>query len=96
MFYGARTDTSQRPIVEALRSIGADVEIIGGHIDLIVAFQGRVYLVDCKTRRYKTGKKCPPRTAHQIKYAARLERVGCALHFWETPQQALAALGCTV
>jgi len=50
-----RSDENQRVIVEALRSIGANVEILGGKgiPDLLVGYLGANYLLEVKHRRSK-------------------------------------------
>ena len=46
----ARVDATQAEIVAALRAGGAYVWISGLPLDLIVGFQGKTALVECKTR----------------------------------------------
>jgi hypothetical protein len=49
----ANVDTSQKPIVDALRKIGASVQILSavgkGCPDLLVGWHGRNTLLECKT-----------------------------------------------
>lgn len=49
----ARTDQNQREIVDALRRIGASVELLhcqgGGCPDLLVALNGHTVLMECKS-----------------------------------------------
>ena len=46
--YAKSVDKNQAEIVEALRSIGCDVEIIGKPVDLLVGYQARNLLIECK------------------------------------------------
>ena len=46
----ARVDATQAEIVAALRAGGAYVWISGLPLDLIVGFQGKTALVECKTK----------------------------------------------
>ena len=48
MRHAARVDASQAEIVAALRDGGAYVWISGLPLDLIVGFQGKTALVECK------------------------------------------------
>ena len=48
MRHAARVDASQAEIVAALRAGGAYVWISGLPLDLIVGFQGKTALVECK------------------------------------------------
>lgn len=49
----ANTDTSQKPIVDALRQIGASVQVTSGvgkgFPDLVVGWRGKTFLLECKT-----------------------------------------------
>ena len=61
--YAARTDLNQQEIVDALKAIGCDVEIIGTPVDLLVGRTGKngrhTYLIEVK----RPGEK--PRTKKQ-------------------------------
>jgi len=46
--HAARTDANQASIVAALRQAGARVWIIGLPVDLLVGYQGRLMLMECK------------------------------------------------
>ncbi len=46
--YAASTDLNQSAIVEALRAIGCDVEIIGKPVDLLVGYRKLNFLVEIK------------------------------------------------
>lgn len=56
MRHAARVDSNQADIVAALRSAGASVWIVKLPVDLLVGYQGKTVLVECKTL---TGKKAP-------------------------------------
>lgn len=49
-----RTDSNQAEITAALRAAGASVtptHMVGrGFVDLVAGFQGRTYLIECKSR----------------------------------------------
>lgn len=53
----ANVDTSQKPIVDALRKIGASVHVAStvgkGFPDLVVGFRGKTFLLECKTDKDK-------------------------------------------
>lgn len=57
----AKRDAAERPIVEALRAVGADVTFISGvgAPDLLIRFRGRLYGLEVKGPKGK-------RTAAQI------------------------------
>lgn len=44
----AKRDANERPIVEALRRIGAMVERLNEPVDLVVGFRGRTVLLEVK------------------------------------------------
>jgi len=43
-----RSDSNQAEIVQALRDVGATVDIIGEPVDLLVGFRGRNFLLEVK------------------------------------------------
>ena len=51
--YAARTDSNQKEIVDALRKIGCQVEVIGKPVDLLVSLRGYNFLIECKLRGSK-------------------------------------------
>lgn len=61
MRHAARVDANQADIVAALRAAGASVWFIGLPVDLLVGYQGKTVLVECKTL---TGKKAPKAARH--------------------------------
>jgi hypothetical protein len=67
----ARTDSNQKEIVTALRSVGATVQSLApvgqGVPDLLVAFRGVNYLIEVKT---PTGKLNPIQTAFHANWGA--------------------------
>ena len=48
MRWNAATDHNQAAIVDALRKVGASVEIIGRPLDLLVGYQRRTYVLEVK------------------------------------------------
>ena len=47
--YAMRVDQSQAYIVKGLRSLGIHVEIIGQPVDLLIHWNARWHLMECKT-----------------------------------------------
>lgn len=83
----ARSDTTQGPIVDALRKVGAKVRIIQLPCDLLVLYRGTVRLMDTKTGKGKRGRFT--KTAIQVA----LEAEGWPVSFPRTPDEALTILG---
>ena len=56
--WDAKRDESEPAIVEALRSVGADVALLKQPVDLLIGFRGKTYLAEVKTGKAKltTGK----------------------------------------
>ena len=46
--YAATVDGNQSDIVDALRAIGCDVEVIGRPVDLLVGYRKRNFLLEIK------------------------------------------------
>jgi len=61
MRHAARVDANQAEIVQALRTAGAYVWIIGLPVDLLVGYRGRTVLMECKTL---IGKRAPKAADH--------------------------------
>jgi hypothetical protein len=53
MRLAARVDANQEAIVSALRSVGANVWIIGLPVDLLVGYRNHTFLVEIKTNSKK-------------------------------------------
>ncbi len=85
MRYAARVDENQAAIVQALRSAGAYVWIIGLPVDLLVGFKDRTLLMEVKT----TSKK--RLTGLQADFFE--SWTGGTLCRVESPEQALKAIG---
>jgi hypothetical protein len=83
--YAARVDENQAAIVQALRSAGAYVWIIGLPVDLLVGFKDRTLLMEVKT----TSKK--RLTGLQADFFE--SWTGGTLCRVESPEQALKAIG---
>lgn len=49
--FAAKVDTTQAPIVAALRGVGALVWPVNKELDLVVQFRGKTYVMDCKTAK---------------------------------------------
>lgn len=91
MRWGAHQDSTHKPIVAALRAIGATVVRISsqepGCPDLLVGLRGRTFLVEVK------GPKTP---VDDKQLAWHRSWRGAAIHIVRTPEEALAALGLKV
>ncbi len=74
---GGKRDTSEGPIIEALRAVGAEVWQVGGtgNPDLVVRFRTVTVAAEVKTGK---GKETKNQGAFPI---------------WRTPQDALKAIG---
>ena len=48
-----RSDANAKAIIDAWRTFGASVELIGRPLDALVGFRGRTYLVEIKTSKGK-------------------------------------------
>lgn len=86
-----RTDTNQREIVAALRQAGAFVQSVAdvgnGCPDLIVAYHGRVFLIEVKDGAGKL-------TADEAAWVAEFERIGGApVYIVRSAEDALRAVG---
>ena len=46
--HNAQRDSNEKPIVDALRAIGATVERLNKPLDLLVGYRGRNYLLEVK------------------------------------------------
>ena len=46
--FAKKTDLNQQEIVDALRAIGCDVEVIGSPVDLLVGYRKHTFLIECK------------------------------------------------
>lgn len=51
--YAKKRDTSERPIIEALKGIGMDVVQIDRPVDLAAGWRGQNYLIEVKTGKAK-------------------------------------------
>ena len=49
----AKVDLNQQAIVDALRQIGCDVEVIGRPVDLLCGYKGVNLLLECKNPKGK-------------------------------------------
>lgn len=86
--YAARTDENQATIVAALREVGAGVWCIRVPLDLLVAFRGTLYLLDCKMpgKDFDEGQK---------RTLLLLQRCGCTATAVHDAEEALGAIGAT-
>jgi Holliday junction resolvase len=51
--YAKKRDTSERPIIEALKSMGMDVVQIDRPVDLLIGWRGQCFIAECKTDKAK-------------------------------------------
>lgn len=69
MRYALRVDANQTEIVQALKAAGAQVEVIGKPVDLLVGIDGRFAFFECKDgNKVKSQQK---RTPAQVKFFER-------------------------
>ena len=89
MRHAARVDATQSAIVSALQAAGAEVEVIGLPVDLLVGFRGKFMLMECKD-----GNKPPSRqkkTALQERIFAKF--ADCPISLVDSPETAIRHLG---
>lgn len=102
-FRAAHRDKAERPIIEALRAVGATVAPLSGKDipDLLVGYKGVTFLLEVKSRIEELGKgrkKAYVRTtkvSEGQKDFAEAWRGG-SLKVVHTPEEALLAIGATV
>lgn len=46
--YGAAVDVNQKVIIDALKAIGCDVQVISRPVDLLVGYRNHNFLIECK------------------------------------------------
>lgn len=78
----ARTDTTQTPIVEAMRKAGAGVEFIGKPLDLLVSAGNRWGLLEVKANEYESRRPSKTRKG-QLKFADRHPNGGPIGTVWD-------------
>ena len=88
--YAARADDTQKPIVSALREVGAKVLHIREPFDILVHYRGKLYMMDCKTPKSKAGaiRKKPS----QLK----LEAEGWPVLYPRSPEEAVRMIGVNI
>jgi hypothetical protein len=79
-----RADSTQAAIVQALRAIGAYVDVIGDPVDLLVGFRGKTYLAECKTEDGKL-------TESQRLFVAAWR--GAPVQVWRSVAEAIEGVG---
>ena len=84
----AKRDTSEPGIVEALTAAGARVWRLSLPLDLLVGYQGRFYLLECKTGTRK--RKDQP---EQDETLAECRYRNLPAYVVRTPEDALQAIG---
>lgn len=87
MRYAAKIDLTQPEIVDAYRSVGAQVIHIRNPFDLLVLHRGKLFMVDPKTPRSAKG------TIRKKKSQQQLEDAGWPLHYPRSVGEALAIIG---
>jgi hypothetical protein len=90
--YALRVDANQRQIISALEAAGAQVDVIGKPVDLLVGKHGRWMLMECKDgSKVKSAQELTPA---QKKFFARWE--GYPFSTVDGPEAALRALAVLV
>jgi hypothetical protein len=91
--YARKVDANQGEIVEALEGIGVQVVDLSGMgegvPDLMCAFRGRLYLVECKNLDGR-GKKL---TIPQVRFHEKMRRAAIPIYIVTNPSEALAVFG---
>jgi len=82
----ARTDANQKEIIKALEAAGAAVWHIRQPLDLLVAYAGKFYILEVKSKYGKLNKK-------QTRAASRMLARGCVPGIVKTSEEALKAIG---
>jgi hypothetical protein len=80
--YAARTDSTQAPIVAAMRAAGAGVELIGKPLDLLVSAGGRWGVLEVKASEYESRRPSKTRKG-QLKFADRHPNGGPIGTVWD-------------
>jgi len=78
----AKVDNNQADIIDALRRIGVQVEVIGLPLDLLICHRGETALMECKTAEGRL-------TKGQAEF---LERWPGKVHIVHSPREALEAV----
>jgi hypothetical protein len=92
----AKVDANQQPIVEAMRSVGAHVQIIKDPCDLLIGFRGRPHLMEVKASEAKAKADAKGMSKTQRKQRALRDNfghVGVTVHVVWTEEMALRAIG---
>lgn len=92
--YARKVDGNQRPIVTALRGLGAYVQDVSKYpvgFDLLIGWRGRVLCVEIKNGlRPPSARKL---TANEAAIQSELARIGSRLYIVNDEREALALLG---
>lgn len=90
----ARTDANHREVLDTVTAIGAevlDLHSLGGALDALVGFRGRLYLVEIKDGRKQPSKR--RLTAAERATIERFQRIGCPVIVAESADDLLRAIG---
>lgn len=85
----AKVDHTQKAIVDALKRVGVQVEVIGKPVDLLVCCRGVTSLVEVKNPERTSNQPQSRWTRAQVEFIARWPGT---IHVVETPEQAIAAV----
>lgn len=85
----AKVDANQEAIVKRLREIGAQVEVIGKPVDLLVGYRGRTELVEVKSPRPTSEGGSHGITKDQAEFIAKWP---ANVHIVRSPDEAVAAI----
>jgi ATP-dependent exoDNAse (exonuclease V) beta subunit len=81
MSYARRVDSTQAALIRTARRLGAKVEVLGGKIDVLMLWHGRVLIVDWKGPHTR-------KTATQ----QRMTEQGWPVHYVRSEDELLALL----
>lgn len=86
--FAKKRDATEPPIVEALEAVGAWVWRIDLPLDLLVAYRGRLLLLEVKSNTKQRKDR-----AKQTETIAKCQRGGLPVYVVRTPEDALQAIG---
>lgn len=88
----ARVDDNQQMLVDALRSMGASVYIIGEPVDLLVGYAGKTCATEVKNpNAFSKGKK---KTKQQIEFFAEFKGMAATVWTLEDCRNLLGRMAC--
>ena len=87
----AKVDANQAMLIEALRSMGASVYVIGEPVDLLVGYAGKTCAVEVKNPKSSRGKIL---TRQQIEFFAEFKGMAAKIEALEDCRNLLGRMAC--